>query len=207
MEITVDILKAIAPGSKKTNYKHLAGLALWMNHWFPLFDIDTIGEIRHFLSQGAHETDSFNALKEYATGEAYDTRIDLGNTPERDGDGQRLKGRGIFMTTGAFNYKKATLEWNESYPDNKKDFFKNPDLLEYPEYAVWSACQYWDHRNFNTFANMPDNAKIPYKAKTKKGVVVLLVNPVEYISRKINGGTRGLSERIKFYERAKEIIK
>lgn len=206
MIITTDILKAIAPGSKKTHYKHLDGLSLWMNHWFPVFNIDTKGELCHFLCQAAHETDSFNALEEYATGDAYDTRTDLGNTPAIDGDGRRLKGRGIFMTTGTLNYKKATLEWNESYPSNKKDFFANPDLLEFPEYAVWSACQYWDQRNFNTFANMPDSAKIPYKAKTKKGVVVLLVSPVEYISRKINGGTRGLEERIWFYEKAKTII-
>src|ERR1044072_6511329 len=116
MTITVDILKAIAPGSKRTNYRHVPGLALWMNHWFPKFEIDTKGELCHFLAQAAHEADSFNALKEYATGEAYDTRVDLGNTPQKDGDGQRLKGRGIFMTTGTFLYKKASLNCKEGVP-------------------------------------------------------------------------------------------
>lgn len=206
MTITVDILKAIAPGSKKTNYKHLPGLALWMNHWFPIFEIDTKGELCHFLCQGAHETDSFNALEEYASGVAYDTRTDLGNTPEVDGDGQRLKGRGIFMTTGAINYKKATLDWNEYFPGNKKDFFANPYLLEIPEYAVWSACQYWGQRNFNTIANMSDQKRVPYKTKQNGKMIVLNVSPVEYISRKINGGTRGLEERKMFYERAKKAI-
>lgn len=201
MIITVDILKAIAPGSKKTNYKHLDGLAIWMNHWFPAFKIDTNGELNHFISQAAHETDSFNALKEYASGVAYDTRIDLGNTPQKDGDGQRLKGRGIFMTTGALNYKKATLEWNEDFPENKKDFFATPDLLALPEYAVWSACQYWSQRGLDMFANMDDNTRVWVNRLNK------YLFPLEYITWRINGGFNGFRERKQFYERAKEIIK
>lgn len=206
MTITVDMLKAIAPGSKKTNYKNLAGLALWMEYWFPKYEIDTVGELCHFMAQAAHESDSFNALEEYATGDEYDTRVDLGNTPEKDGDGRKYKGRGIFQITGKLNYRTATIEWAKRKPATLINFVEEPDYLEVPQFAVWSACQYWDQRNFNTFANMPDDARVPYKAKTKKGSIVLLVSPVEYISRKINGGTRGLDERIKFYERAKAII-
>lgn len=200
MTITVDILKAIAPNSKKTNYKHLPGLALWMNHWFPGFKIDTKGEYCHFICQAAHETDSFNALEEYATGAAYDTRTDLGNTPQKDGDGQRLKGRGIFMTTGALNYKKATLEWNEDFPDHKKDFFATPDLLEEPEFAVWSACQYWSLRGLDVFANMEDRQRIWVNRLNK------YLYPIEYITWRINGGFNGFQERKKFYERAKQFI-
>lgn len=203
MIITVDIIKAIAPSSKRTNYKNLPGLALWMNHWFPKFDIDTKGELCHFIAQAAHETDSFNSLQEYASGEAYDTRVDLGNTPEKDGDGQEYKGSGIFMTTGRSNYKIATIRWNEDYKDDVQSFIEYPEKLREPKYAVWSACQFWDTKGFNTIANMPDTAKLIYK---RKGMV-LNVSPVEYISRVINGGVNGLSERIKFYEKAKLIIK
>lgn len=92
MEITRDILKQIAPGSKKTNYKYLSGLSLWMNHWFPKFEIDTRGELCHILAQLAHESDSFNALEEYASGQAYEGRLDLGNSTK--GDGIKFKGRG-----------------------------------------------------------------------------------------------------------------
>jgi len=198
--ITTDILKAIAPGSKKTGGKHLPGLALWMNHWFPGFKIDTIGELCHFISQAAHETDSFNALEEYATGDAYDTRTDLGNTPQKDGDGRKLKGRGIFMTTGALNYKKATLEWNEDFPENKIDFFVTPELLELPEYAVWSACQYWSQRSLDLIANMGDDRRVWVNRLNR------YLYPLEYITWRINGGFNGLSERKKFYERAKSII-
>ena len=202
MTITVDILKAIAPGSKKTNYKHLDGLALWMNYWFPKYDIDTKGGLCHFLAQAAHESDSFNAMEEYASGDAYDTRTDLGNTPEKDGDGRLYKGRGIFQITGKLNYKQATIEWAKRKPATLMNFVKEPDYLEAPQFAVWSACQFWDNKGFNSVANMPDTALVPYK---RKGVVQN-VSPIEYISRVINGGIRGLEERRGFYERAKTII-
>jgi len=206
MTITVDILKAIAPGSKKTNYKHLEMLATWMNYYFPKYDIDQKGELCHFLAQAAHESDSFNALEEYASGDAYDTRVDLGNTPQKDGDGRKYKGRGLFQITGLLNYRQATTEWRKwAAKDGGTmfSFIEQPELLARPQFAVWSACVYWDQRNFNTIAVYPDSAKIPYKLKG----AIIEVSPIEYISRKVNGGTNGLQERIKFYERAKTIIK
>lgn len=205
MTITVDTLKAIAPGGKKTNFKLFSELAEWMNYWFPKYEIDSKGELCHFLAQAAHETDSFNTLEEYASGDAYDTRTDLGNTPEKDGDGRKYKGRGIFQITGYLNYKQATLEWKKwTMIDGGTQFsFKEqPELLCRPQFAVWSACQFWDGKGFNVIANMPDTSKVVYK---KKGLV-FNVSPVEYISRVINGGVNGLSERIKFYERAKSVI-
>lgn len=200
MIITADILMSIAPGSKKTNYKHLSGLALWMNYWFPAFKIDSNSELCHFIAQAAHETDSFNALEEYASGDAYDTRTDLGNTAAKDGDGRRLKGRGIYMLTGALNYKKATLDWNEDFPENKIDFFVNPELVAEPKYAVWTACHYWSQKGLDTFANMGDNNRIWVNRLNR------YVYPIEYITLRINGGFNGFKERKGFYERAKSII-
>jgi putative chitinase len=206
MIITVDTLKAIAPGSKKTNYKHLEGLVVWMNYYFPKFEIDQKAEYCHFLAQAAHESDSFNALEEYASGDAYDTRVDLGNTPQKDGDGRKYKGRGIFQITGLLNYKQATIDWKKwTRIDGGSQFsFKDqPELLCRPQFAVWSACQFWDNKGFNSVANMSDSALVPYK---RKGVIIN-ISPIEYISRVINGGVRGLDERKRFYERAKTIIK
>lgn len=202
MLVTVDILKAIAPGGKKTNYKLFPELCNWMNYYFPLYQIDQRGEYCHFIAQAAHETDSFNTLEEYATGDAYDTRTDLGNTPAKDGDGRLYKGKGIFQTTGKANYQILTIRYREQFKE-KIDFVTHPNYLKLPNWAVWSACEYWDGKNFNTIANMPDTARVPYKRKGS----TIYVSPVEYISRKINGGTYGLAERKTFYERAKEIIK
>lgn len=202
MIITVDTLKAIAPGSKKTNYKLLPELANWMNYYFPIYDIDQKGEYCHFIAQAAHETDSFNTLEEYASGDAYDTRTDLGNTAAKDGDGRVYKGKGIFQTTGKAQYQVLTIKYKQQFKGESIDFVTHPNYLKLPNWAVWSACEYWDQRNFNTIANMSDAAKVPYKIKGK----TLLVSPLEYISRKINGGTNGLRERGQFYEQAKSII-
>ena len=199
MIITVDVLKAIAPGAKKTGYRLLPELAEYMNYWFPLFDIDQKGEYCHFLCQAAHETDSFNTLEEYATGKAYDGRADLGNI--KVGDGIKYKGKGIFQTTGRGNYRALNPKWVLKAPDNiPVDFEETPKLLLKPVYAVWSACQYWDDRSFNDFANMPDDSKI-YSKKLKREL-----SPLEYITWRINGAFNGFSEREKFYKRAKEII-
>lgn len=200
MEITVDILKAIAPGSKKTNYKHLVGLSLWMNNWFSKFDIDTKAEICHFLAQVAHESDSFNAMEEYASGQAYEGRKDLGNI--KAGDGIKFKGRGPLEVTGRTNYQLMGVKAKAPMK-----FIDNPSLLATPEWGVWAACIFWTERGLLTISNMADTDKIPYKRRTEDGgSEIIMISPIEYISRRVNGGVNGLSERIKFYERAKSIL-
>ncbi len=199
MIITVDTLKAIAPGSKKTNFKHLPGLALWMNHWFPKFEIDTKGELCHILAQLAHESDSFNAMEEYASGKAYEGRLDLGNKVK--GDGVRFKGRGPIQCTGRSNYSLMGIK-----AGSPLKFINNPELLATYEWGVWSACIFWTEKGLLDISNMPDGARIPLKIKTEKGYEVVPLEPIVYISRRVNGGVNGLGERIKFYERAKGII-
>lgn len=201
MLITVDILKAIAPRSKKSNYKHLPGLALWMNRWFPEFNIDTKGEVCHMLAQLAHESDSFNALEEYATGRAYEGRLDLGNRVK--GDGIKFKGRGPLQVTGRLNYSLMGVK-----AGTPLKFINKPELLATPEWGVWSACIFWTERGLLDVSNMPDSARIPMKIKDKNSgkYDIVMLEPIVFISRKVNGGVNGLSERIKFYERAKTII-
>lgn len=59
------------------------------------------------LGQCAVESDHFKVMEEYASGDAYDTRTDLGNTPEKDGDGRLNKGSGLIQRTGAANLQLA----------------------------------------------------------------------------------------------------
>lgn len=197
MEITVDILKSIAPWSKQTNYKLLPGIALWMNYWFPKFDIDTKAEICHFTSQTAHESDSYNTMEEYASGKAYENRLDLGNN--KPGDGVRYKGKGLLETTGKANYAQLDTIIPK-YFQNGISFVNNPELLKDPQYAVWSACIFWDTRDLNMFANKPDTADIFSKKYNR------YLTPVEYITLRVNGGFTHLKERQEFYDRAKHII-
>lgn len=193
MVITVDILKAIAPGSKKTNFKHLPGLALWMNKWFPEFDIDTKGELCHILAQLAHESDSFNAMEEYASGKAYEGRLDLGNKVK--GDGIKFKGRGCIMVTGRLNYSLMSIK-----SGSPLKFINHPELLATPEWGIWSACVFWTEKGLLDISNMEDSAKIWSKKLNRN------LSPVEYITWRVNGGFNGEDERIKFYNRCKTII-
>lgn len=192
--ITEDILKEIAPGSKRTNYKLLPGLVDEMNAQFPGAGIDTIQEVRHFLAQAAEETDSFNSLEEYASGQAYEGRRDLGNI--LPGDGKLFKGRGIFMTTGRINY----FNLNKRCPDQSLDFRTNPYLLEEPKWAVWSAILYWNDRHLSDFANTLDSCLIFSKTLNKD------LTPVQYITFRINGALNGINTRELFYERAKQVL-
>lgn len=198
MIITADILKEIAPGSKKTNYKLLPDLAHWMNVWLPKYEIDTKAEICHFIAQTAHESDSYNTLEEYASGKAYEGRKDLGNI--HPGDGVKYKGKGLIETTGRLNYRALTISYNK-LNSSHLDFEEHPELLKDENLAVWSACEYWISRSLNDVANMPDITTIYVKKMNWH------LTPIEYITWRVNGGQNGIEQRIKFYERAKQIIK
>lgn len=173
----------------------MSDLADWINKTCPSYEIDTPREYAHFLAQACHETDHFRTLREYASGNAYEGRVDLGNT--HDGDGPLFKGRGIFQTTGRGNYVQLGMKIG------KRDFFISwPQALEQPEYAVWSACEFWQTRNLNDAANHADTDRLKKKYRGQ----VIEVSPVEYISMVINGGKNGLDERKAFYERAKRVL-
>lgn len=194
MILTVDILKQIAPGGKKTKFKLFPQLVEYMNAWFPKFGIDTTAELCHILAQLAHESNSFNTLEEYASGKAYEGRKDLGNTVK--GDGVRFKGRGPLQVTGRANYER--MGQRLSQPNL---FLASPQLLATPMYGIWSACIFWEDRDLNTFANMPDTAGIWVKKFGRN------LSPIEYITWRVNGGFTHLNYRKAFYKRAKLLIK
>lgn len=173
----------------------MPGLAEWMNRLCPLYEIDTPQEYGHFLAQACHETDHFKTLREYASGRAYEGRADLGNN--QPGDGVRFKGRGIFQTTGRANYLQLGIR------KGRRDLFvNNPELLEQPEHAVWSACEFWRTRGLNDIANHADTAVVKKKYRGS----ILNVSPVEYISLTINGGYNGMADRKRFYASARRVL-
>ena len=173
----------------------IPGLADCMNKICPSYEIDTPQEYFHFLAQACHETDHFKTLREYASGREYEGRVDLGN--KQPGDGVKYKGRGIFQTTGRSNYLQLGII------RGRRDLFINtPELLEQPEYAVWSACEYWKTRGLNDVANHADADILKKKYRGN----IINVSPVEFISITINGGFNGMDDRKKYYSIAKSVL-
>jgi putative chitinase len=100
----------------------------------------------------------------------------LGNT--QPGDGQRFKGRGPIQITGRFNYKK----YGELLGI---DLCANPALAAAPEVAFATAGLFWQSNGLNALADAQQFVAI---------------------TRRINGGTNGLEDRQRYYERAKAVL-
>jgi len=146
MLLTFDFIKKLCPTSKDAIVE---GVVKHFNEYAAKFQITTPLRIAHFLAQAAHESAHFRTLEEYATGDAYDTRVDLGNTPEKDGDGRLYKGRGIFQLTGKANYRTfgGTMLVN------------NPELAATPLISVITAFEYWKKHDLNALADK-DNIEL-----------------------------------------------
>lgn len=89
----------------------------------------------------------FEPIPEYASGDAYEGRADLGNT--QPGDGRRYKGRGFVQITGRSNYrtygrKVAELWGTPMVPD--LDIEANPDLALDPDMAAAILAVYFRER-------------------------------------------------------------
>lgn len=146
LTITYAQLRAMCPHGNKAIMQALAPA---LTEILPLYGINTPLRVCHFLAQAAHETDGFRTLVEYASGDAYDTRTDLGNTPQRDGDGRKYKGRGIFQCTGRANYARYGAMLGI-------DLVNNPTWAADPVISVKIACLYWNDRSMSIPADRDD---------------------------------------------------
>jgi putative chitinase len=140
------------------------------------YEINTPLRQAHFLAQVGHESDSLIYNEEIASGAAYENRADLGNT--LIGDGKRYKGRGLIQITGRANYRM--------YGDfEKMDFESNPELLAELPYCVDSAGWFWDGHSLNILADQDKSMEI---------------------TRRINGGTNGLIDRLNRLTICKKVL-
>ncbi len=168
-----------------------------INTTFDKFGIDTPVRQACFIGQASHECNNFRTLEEnlnykaealmrlwskrfptleianqYAknpqkiANKVYADR--MGNRNEASGDGYRFRGRGCFQLTGHANYFHAGTACGV-------DFVMQPDLVATPQYAPMTAGWFWNTHELNQFADSGD-----YVTMTKR----------------INGGTIGLDERV-----------
>ena len=186
----------------------------YIDHWYhaleqalPDYDINTPQRVASFMAQCAHESGGFRALKENLNYKAASLRRvfpkyfpnddiaaqyagrqemianrvyggRMGNGPEASGDGYRYCGRGLIQLTGKINYQNFA----DSIETPVEDL---PEYLATFEGAVQSACWFWESNNLNQFADSGD---------------------ILTMTKRINGGTIGLEDRIKHYNHALHVL-
>lgn len=98
----------------------------------------------------------------------------MGNGDESSGEGFLYRGRGLIQLTGKEMYRRLSNEFGV-------DFVGNPDLLLQPVWCALSAAWYWNDKQLNDLADNSD----------------LLI-----ITKRINGGTKGMLDRKERYDKA-----
>ena len=144
------------------------------------YQINTPLRLAHFLAQTFHESGSLKYTEELASGAAYEGRKSLGNT--QPGDGRRYKGRGLIMITGRAGYARYSTARSAVASS------RAPTSLTSFTSHTHAACWFWVH------GTSPDLNRI-----ADKDNVVL-------VTKLINGGQNGLSDRRRKLRGAKAAI-
>lgn len=205
MDLSLHQLKQLLPKNPYVNHWHDA-----LSQLLPQYEINTAQRVCAFIAQCSHESGGFMVLKEnlnykatslrkifpkyfpddtiaqrYASlpnkQEAIANRVyanRMGNGPEESGDGYRYCGRGLIQLTGRQNYTwfAASLDIT---PEEATEY------LGTFEGAAQSACWFWETNKLNQWADAGD---------------------IVTLTKRINGGTIGLEDRIKHYEHALHIL-
>ena len=174
------------------------------------FNITNNLRLAHFLAQCGHESGGFKAIQEnlnysakglsttfkkYFISEAaagpyarYPQKIAskvyggrMGNGPEATGDGFKFRGRGYIQLTGRDNYTRFAKFIGE-------DTVNNPDLVA-TKYPLASAAFFFDSNKLWAICD--------------KGADAATVTAV---TKRVNGGTIGLPDRIKHFKEYYELL-
>ncbi|MFE1814894.1 glycoside hydrolase family 19 protein [Metapseudomonas otitidis] len=121
-----------------------------------------------------------------------------GNGNEASGDGYRYRGRGIIQLTGKSNYAGYTSIHNANNPSDPQDFTLTPDLIiQNIDYGIESAFAWWQMNRMNEFID----------ASYSRHGESEIDKHVREISRKVNGGSIGLNERVQLFNKIRELVK
>ena len=205
MELTLEQLKQLLPKNPYVDHWHRVLAQL-----LPDYNINTPQRIAAFIAQCAHESGNFMVLKEnlnykaptlrkifakYFTtdgmAQEYASKPDkqaaianlvyanrMGNGAPETGDGYRYCGRGLIQLTGKDNYSWFAASLQIPVEEAAQ-------YLETFEGAAQSACWFWETNNLNQWADSGD---------------------ILTLTKRINGGTIGLEDRIKHYEHALHVL-
>jgi putative chitinase len=174
------------------------------------FGMNTPFRLSHFLGQCAHESGNFKFntenlnysskglltvfpkyFKQPGLAEAYARNPEriasrvyanrMGNGVEGTHDGWKFRGRGYIQLTGKNNYTEFDKFVNE-------DILSNPDLVA-KKYPLLSAAWFFHKNKLNSISD-----------KGLNDTVIL------ELTKRINGGTNGLQDRIKYTNKFGKIL-
>ena len=193
MTLTLQQLITIMP-----NARAKAGIFLpALNAAMLEFGITTPARQASFLAQLAHESGQLAYVRELwgptpaqvryerdftaawppkARTDRNQLPFDLGNS--QVGDGSRYRGRGLIQVTGRSNYAACGKALG-------LDLLAQPALLEQTVNACRSAGWFWQSRGLNVLADAGDQVAV---------------------TRRINGGTNGLAERLAYFKAAQKVL-
>ena len=168
------------------------------------FELNTPLRLAHFLAQAGHESGGFKLVNEnlnygakgllgifkkyFPTADKaalYERKPEkianlvyggrMGNGPEASGEGYKFRGRGYIQLTGKDNY----AEFDKVVPEN---LIESPDLVA-TKYPLLSAAWFFHKNGLHKIAD--------------KGATDAVVTEV---TKRVNGGTIGLADRIKHFK-------
>jgi putative chitinase len=174
------------------------------------FGINTPLRLAHFLAQAGHESGNFRLVKENlnysakglmgifkkyfpteALAKQYERKPDkiankvyggrMGNGDEASGDGSKYCGRGYIQLTGKSNYQAF-------FKSMEMDVNSDPTLVA-TKYALASAAWFWSKNGLNKLAD----------TGATDAVVTL-------ITKRVNGGTIGLADRLRHFNEFYKLI-
>ena len=151
------------------------------------YAINTPQRLACFLGQIGHESGSLRYTRELAAGDAYEGRADLGNT--QPGDGRRYRGRGLIQITGRDNYRAAARRMAAV---DAPDFEADPEAVESPRWAAWTAADWWAAHGCNELAD--------------EGNVTGLSRLINRGNARSTRAANGEADRIARTERAREAL-
>lgn len=177
--------------------------------YLPKYEIDTKIRLAGFLSQTAYESNYWRTFSENlnysasgllkifpkyftsASAKSYERKPErianrvyanrLGNGDEASGDGWKYRGRGAIQCTGKANYAECSI-WMFGF---KEALINEPELLAKTDGVIMSAIWYWQTHGLNELADKGD---------------------VTAMTKRINGGTHGLSTRKLLFDRMMKVL-